>query len=496
MLHTQAVPAQDNLEAPKAACLALKDIPNLTILSPSLKQAELSTRQYCYVKGIIGPAIVYHLQLPLPKDWNGRFLHWGDGGKDGDLDFADHRLAEGYAVANSNAGHDNGAELGASFAFNNRAAEIDFGYRAMHLTVQAAKTVIGVYYGRAAQYAYHEGCSYGGRQALMGAQRFPYDFDGIVGGDANNFYQANAVSHVWMMQRMFSDNFAGAPAFDSDGDGRLDSLKKLDILQRAVQDKCDAMDGITDGVIDNPLLCDFNPERDLTHRLCSGDVNGESCFTRRQIETIQDIYRGPYDSHGIQIYPGEVSGSEFLWADRWIPHPGNNFSLQFMTPVGDHLNYLFYEENPGVPPPDLTDLSYTPNFVANPPEWAWWQFDVDDFTAGKGDFMMRITDAADPDLTRLLKKNKGKLLLYHGWYDSGPAAEGMLGYYREVVQVTFGGDLEEARKHVRLFMVPGMGHCRGGPGPNQWDKLAPLVEWVEQGKVPDFWWPPTAQTVG
>ena len=112
----------------------------------------------------------------------------------------------------------------------------------------------------------------------MGAQRFPYDFDGIVGGDANNFYQANAVSHVWMMQRMFSDNFAGAPAFDSDGDGRLDSLKKLDILQRAVQDKCDAMDGITDGVIDNPLLCDFNPERDLTHRLCSGDVNGESCF--------------------------------------------------------------------------------------------------------------------------------------------------------------------------------------------------------------------------
>ena len=139
-------------------------IPNLTITLARIMESTDLTPRYCYVKGIISPAISYHVQLPLPKDWNGRFVNWGDGGKDGDLDFADHRVSQGYAVANSNTGHDNGSEPGASFGFNNRQAEIDFGYRAVHLTVNAAKTLIEAYYDRPPRYSYHEGCSTGGRQ--------------------------------------------------------------------------------------------------------------------------------------------------------------------------------------------------------------------------------------------------------------------------------------------------------------------------------------------
>ena len=513
LLVPGALRAAPQVGQPDAACRALQEMTDLTVLSASLRKTAIidvagansgeeriaafmgdgtsteageSDLSYCYLKGLILPSIVFHVQLPLPENWNGRFLHWGDGGKDGDLDFADHRVEEGYAVANSNAGHDRGAYPGSTFAFNNRAAEIDFGYRAMQLTVQAAKTILQVYYGRPAEYSYHEGCSYGGRQALVGAQRFPHHFDGIVGGDANIFYGANGVSHIWMMQRMYRDNLAAALAFDTDGDGRLDSLRKLDNLVETVLDRCDALDGIEDGVLDDPLSCDFDPEKHLAAQMCPGDVNAEGCFTSQQIRTIQDFYRGPYDSQGRQIYKGEAKGSEFLWADRWIPHPGNNFYPEFLRNNGNHLNFLFYEEDPGVPPPDMSDVDYQLDTEVNPPEWAWWQFNVDDVTAGKGDLMMSITDATDPDMSRYFHKKGGKMILYHGWYDSGPSPEAMIDYYNDVVRVTFQGDLQEARESVRLFMVPGMGHCRDGPGPDNWDKLPPLVEWVERGRAPDF----------
>lgn len=472
--------------AEQLACEALTGTPNLTLTSARLVEAADSTPQYCYVKGIVSPAISYHLQLPLPENWNGRFVNWGDGGKDGDLDFADHRVAEGYAVANSNMGHDNGSEPGASFGFNNRQAEIDFGYRAVHLTVNAAKTLIKTYYGDDPQYSYHEGCSTGGRQGLMEAQRYPYDFDGIVAGAPVNYYQAQNVSHVWMLQRMFLNDFAGILAFDSDGDGSFDSLKKQEMLEEAVLSKCDAQDGISDGVINDPLSCNFDPEVDLADRMCPGNVNADGCFTRAQLQTIKDFYRGAHDSKGVSIHKGKAFGSEFGWSQRYIPHTGNPSLPSVLTNSANHVNYLFYEEDPGVPMPDPGDLSLIPDPRRQPPEWAWWQFNADDFTAGKGDFMKAITDATDPDLKRFLTQNEGKFILYHGWGDAGVHPEPTVDYYQEVVDATFGGDLEAAREDMRLFMVPGMGHCRGGPGPNSWDKLAPLVEWVENGNAPAF----------
>ena len=468
------------------ACLELAQIRNLTLTSAELVEATDSTPQYCYAKGIISPSISYHVQLPLPENWNGRFVNWGDGGKDGDLDFADDRVAQGYAVANSNTGHDNGSEPGASFAFDNRQAEIDFGYRAVQLTVNAAKTTIQAYYGEDPTYSYHEGCSTGGRQGLMEAQRYPYDFDGIVVGAPVNHYQAVNVSHVWMLQRMYQDDFAGMLAFDADQGGRFDSLNKLDMLQEAVLDKCDATDGITDGVINDPLACDFDPEVDLAGKMCAGDVNADDCLTRAQLRTIKDFYAGPYDSQGSSVFKGKAFGSEFGWAGRYVPHTGSEAPPSVLTNSANHVNYLFYEDDPGVPAGNPGDLSVAPDGERMPPEWSWAQFNVDDFTAGQGDFMKSITDATDPDLTRFLLQNEGKLMIYHGWGDAGVPPEPTLDYYREVAQTTFAGDMARTRDHARLFMIPGMGHCRGGPGPDNWDKLAPLVDWVENGRAPDY----------
>ena len=467
-----------------AACEALSGMRNLTITSATVVETRGAGTAYCYVKGALPRSIRYHVQLPFAENWNGRFLQWGDGGKDGDLDFADHRVEQGYAVANSNTGHDNGAEPGASFAFNNRQGEIDFGYRAVHLTVNAGKTLVRAYYGEQPEYAYFEGCSTGGRQGLMEAQRYPYDFQGIVAGAPVNYYQAINTGHIWNLQSMFRDEFAGALSFDTTGDGSRDSVRKTTLLAETVLAKCDANDGITDGVIDDPMACDFDPDRDLAGLMCT-DRDKEDCFTPAQLQTVKDFYRGPDDSAGRPVYYGKALGSEMQWLGAFVPHAGNNGRPGAFGPSGDHLNYLFYETDPGVPMPNLVDLSREPDTTASLPEWAWWHFNIDDVTAGKGDLMMSITDATDADLSRFLLDHGGKLLLYHGWSDTGTVPAATVAYYDHVVETTFDGQLATAREHARLFLAPGMGHCGGGPGPNTWDKLDDLVAWVERGDAPD-----------
>ena len=467
-------------ESERSNCEALLQTRNLTITYAGVATTRDRTT-YCYVKGILPPAIKFHAQLPLPARWNGRFLKWGDGGKDGDLDFADHRVAEGYAVANSNTGHDNGAEPGSSFAYDNRQAEIDFGYRAVHLTSVAAKTLVRRYYGRPPEYSYFEGCSTGGRQGLMEAQRYPDDFDGIVAGAPANHYQDMNAVRVWLLQRMFRDDFAAALAFDTDGDGRFDSVRKMELLADAVLTACDRDDGVTDGVINDPLRCDFDPARDLGDMRCPGDVDGDGCFTTAQLQTVRDFHAGPRDDQERPIYAGKPLGSEPAWTRLFIPYTGNRFAPGAVGLGGDHLNYLFYDTDPGVAPSDLLDTSRPVDREA----WAWWNFDINDVPAGKGDVMRSITDATDLDLSRFLVENDGKLVLYHGWADALVVPQPTLTYYDDVVETTFNGDMAAARERARLFMVPGMGHCRGGNGPDTWDRLRPLVDWVERGVAPD-----------
>ena len=475
----QAATAKD-----EADCKALMNVPNLTILSAEITEAKGSTPAYCHVTGLIAPAIHWHMQLPLPSQWNGRLLNIGNGGKAGNLVFSDERLAAGYAVANSNTGHDNGSEPNSSFAANLEEA-IDFGYRAVHVTATASKTLTKAYYGKAPQYAYFEGCSTGGRQGMMEAQRYPYDFDGIVIGAAVIDYQRINMEHVWSLQRMTKEHFAGSLAFDTSGDGSYPSLAKLDLLRKAVLDKCDALDGVKDGVIDDPLKCNFNPEVDLASKACPGDKNGENCFTRMQMQTIKQEYEGPRDSKGTLIIKGLAPGSEFAWGTNVIPYGGNKFSPSHMGYEVDHVNFLFFEHSPGVSPAGYKDPNGTVlDKKAVLPEYAWWEFNMDDVTNGKGDFMMKITDALDPDLSRFV--SHAKMIQYQGWGDADAYPQVATDYYKAAVAATFKGDYTAAQQKYRLFMAPGMGHCGGGPGPNEWDKLPPLVDWVEKGKAPDY----------
>jgi feruloyl esterase len=451
-----------------------------------MRDNDQSDSAYCYVRGIISPAIHFHAQLPLPENFNGRFLQWGDGGKDGDLDFANHRVAEGYAVTNSNTGHDSGTEPGSAFGYNNRQAEIDFGYRAVHLTVMAGKTLVNNYYNRAPDYSYFEGCSTGGRQGLMEAQRYPNDFDGIVAGAPVNYYQAMNAAGTWNLQRMFKDNFAGNLAIDSNGDGQRDSVELVRILNDAVLQKCDANDGIRDGVLNNPLSCDFDPRVDLADHMCPSSGNGAVCFNDAQLQTIADFYSGPYDSNGTVIYPGRTKGSELDWIGLFVPSASNGMAPSMLRgPAGDHVNYLFYEEDPGVTIPNLNDPNYTPRRDGMNPEFHWLDFSVDDFTSGQAELMSSIMDATDPDLTSFLKSRDGKLIVYHGMGDALSVATATVNYFNDMVDTTFAGSFSDANDSSRLFLAPGMGHCGGGPGPNNWDKLAPLVDWVENGVAPE-----------
>lgn len=467
------------------ACESLLDGRNLTLTSARIRTGSNGT-SYCYVRGIIHPAIHYHVQLPLPDNWNGRFLQWGDGGKDGDLDFAEHRVAEGYAVANSNTGHDSGTEPGSVFGLNNRQSEIDFGHRAVHLTVMAGKTLVNNYYRQPPQYSYFEGCSTGGRQGLMEAQRYPHDFDGIVAGAPVNFYQAMNAAGIWHLQRSFMDDYAGNLAVDTTGDGNRNSVALVETLNQAVLNKCDANDGIRDGVINDPFSCSFEPSVDLADLVCPAGNSGDGCYTEQQIQTISDFYSGPYDSNGTVIYPGKMFGSEPDWVNFFIPHAGNGMMPGMLRgPAGDHINYLFYEEDPGVAIGVLNDIDYQPRTTGSNPEFHWMDFNIDDFTAGKAELMSSIMDATDPDLKSFLINNNGKLIVYHGLTDALSVAAATVNYFSDMVNTTFNGSFNQAADNARLFLAPGMGHCGGGAGPNSWDKLPSLVDWVENGVAPD-----------
>jgi hypothetical protein len=201
-------------QSPEAACHALIGTPNLTILSAEVVPAAKELPSYCQVYGLIAPAIHWQAQLPLGEAWNGRLVNIGNGGKAGNFGFAYNRLAAGYAVVSNNTGHDSGAEPNSTFAFNNKQEFFDYAYRAIHVTANASKSLVQTFYGKPQQYAYFEGCSTGGRQGMLEAQRFPYDFDGIViGSPAIDFTKLN-VAHIWTEKHLLQNRSAGNLAFD------------------------------------------------------------------------------------------------------------------------------------------------------------------------------------------------------------------------------------------------------------------------------------------
>jgi hypothetical protein len=411
--------------------------------------------EYCRVIGTLEPAINYELRLPTTT-WNGKFLQSGCGGGCGYIPIAgnDDALARGYAIVANDTGHV-GASLDFSFGYNNVKAEINWGFRAVHIVTLAAKHLIRDYYGRSPQFSYFRGCSTGGRQGLMEAQVFPEDYDGIVAGAPSNFFTGiNGVQDAW------SDTVNR----DSLGQKIL-TVDEIPLIREAVYEACDGLDGLIDGIIDDPRRCNFDPES----LMCPGGGTGADCLSAAQVDVLRKLYDAARNSLGKPLYPGgAVKGSEGEWPGGFIG-TGSNLSVKGMLAQDGH-RYMDFVKDPG-------------------PSWSLFDFNFDR-DPRKFHQKAEIYNASEYNLESFMRLG-GKLILYQGWMDIGVYPLGTIYYYEQVVKHMdkakhMGkGKLHKVENWFRLFMFPGMGHCRGGVGPNVWDSLTAIENWVEHGTAPD-----------
>ena len=425
--------------------------------TPPGGSAALDAPAFCRVAGVIAPAINFEVWLP-ETGWNGKFQGIGNGGMAGSIYFdrMATALRRGYATAATDTGHvasSPGGVFDATWAFERPDLIEDFGHRALHLTTVNAKAITAAHYGRPPDYSYYVGCSKGGQQGLMEAQRYPQDYDGLIAGNpAHDWTSFYAAAHLWYSQATLADPDSYIPA------------DKLPLLGDAVNAACDALDGIEDGVLDDPRACDFDPAQ-LT---CAAGQDPATCFTPKQVEAVRAIWTGTTNAAGERVYPGLVPGGEATrggW-DRWVSGEEPFTSLHWLAAEGFFRNLVF------------DDL-----------EWDFRSFDYDEDLAFALEKVGAALDAVDPDL-RPLRDLGGKLLVYHGWSDADISPLGSIDYYEDAVSVVGDGRdretaLADTREFFRLFMAPGMGHCAGGPGPNRFDALAALEQWVEEGQAPD-----------
>ena len=436
------------LAAPAMNCdaLAAKSFGDeVKIHSATLVAAKPNLAEHCDVRGVIWPEAQFAIRLPT--EWNDRFQMVGNGGTAGviSLGAMDAAVRKGFAAASTDTGHDAAKEPLATFAYvtaenpNGKRKLQDFAYRAVHETAVLAKQIIKAYYGTAPRYSYWVGCSTGGRQGMQEAQRYPEDFDGLVIGAPGLYLTGNVTRRIWVGQSQA-------------GDGAI-VPEKLPLLAKLVYEKCDAIDGLKDGIIDDPRRCDFKPVRDLPK--CSGP-DAADCFTIAQIEALGKIYGGPRDSKGKQLFPGEPVGSESVWSDNLVG------PIKTVLPRSESQMKLAILD----PPPGPT-WSYTMfNFDTDPPRTLKAAAEL---------------NPRNPDLAPL-KKRGGKIVQYSGWADQQVNPFPGIEYYQTVSK-----RMGEAatRDFYRLFMVPGMFHCNGGPGCSSVDWLTAVMDWVEKGKAPE-----------
>ncbi|MEE2964986.1 MAG: tannase/feruloyl esterase family alpha/beta hydrolase [Acidobacteriota bacterium] len=436
---------QVTVRRPATSCRSLLDLTghDYAVVSATLVAAASDVPEHCRVFGVIRPEIGFGVHLPT--GWNWRFYMQGNGGyagnapdAEGTLRTAMRAIANGFAAASTDTGHDARVEPLGTFAHNNLAKEIDYAFRAVHLTAVTAKAVIAAYYDTPQRYAYWDGCSTGGRQGLMSAQRFPGDFDGIVAGAPVQNFTDTQMAYIWNNQAL-----ARAPL----------TVAKVAQVGEAVYARCDGSDGLEDGLIDDPRQCDFDPARHLP--VCDGS-SGDDCFTNGEIETLQAIYGGPV-ADGRQLFPGQPVGAEAGGWTNWI------ISDRGPT-IGSRFSETFFKY-----------LAFTPD----EPEFDWRTFDfATDPARVTGRTML---DAMDPDLSAFQARG-GKMITHFGWADT--ALNPMMGVnYYEDVRATMGE--EATTDFYRFFTVPGMFHCGGGLGTDTFDVMTPLVNWVEGGTPPD-----------
>jgi feruloyl esterase len=397
--------------------------------APGGANAFAKLGEFCRVAITLKPAphsdIKAEVWMPT-NGWNGKLQVVGNGGFAGTISYPAmaSALAAGYAAASTDTGHTGPS----SNTFANDDVLIDFAHRAIHETTVAAKTSVSGFYGNAPRLSYFAGCSTGGRQALTAAQRYPDDFNGIVAGAPASHTSTQAFGQIWFAQAL------------ADPAGAL-PREKLALVHEAVLNACDSLDGAKDGVLENPLACTFDPKV----LACTAGSDPASCLTDAQVTAAQKVYAGPSNPRtGKQIYVGLERGSE----PGWNP-----------VPVGyavDYFKYIVFK-----------DPSWDPKAL---------NYDSHVTQAAKGGNL--IFDANNADLSAFTKRG-GKLLLYQGWGEPGIPPANLVRYYGEIQSKTSG-----AKEAVRLFMVPGMGHCGGGTGVNTFDMITPLDQWVTAGKAP------------
>jgi hypothetical protein len=416
----------------------------VTIRSASLSAPKGNLPEYCDVRGVIWPEAQFAIKLPTV--WNERFQMVGNGGTAGTIGMGavDTAVRNGFASSSTDTGHDAAKEPLATFAYvtaenpNGHRKFLDFAYLAVHETAVLSKQVIQAYYGVAPRYSYWVGCSTGGRQGLQEAQRYPDDFDGLVVGAPGLYNTGNSMRRIWIGQTQM-------------GDGAIPA-EKLPLLSKAIYEKCDSMDGLKDGLIDDPRRCTFEPNKDL-RKCAAGD--GADCFTGAQLDALSKIYGGPRDSSGKQLFPGELVGSEPVWPDNFIlPNKA------VLPRAESQMKFEMLDPAPGA--------SWTAGM---------FNFDKDPARLAKA---AEALNALNTDLAPL-KKRGGKIVQYSGWADQQVNPLPGLAYY-ETVGKQMGNT--SVRDFYRVFMVPGMFHCNGGPGCNTVDWLATVMAWVEKGAAP------------
>jgi feruloyl esterase len=395
---------------------------------------------FCRVTGIIQPEVKFEIWMPV--EWNRKLLAVGNGGLAGSINFRQmmEPLQRGYATSSTDTGHESRSD-DASWAQGHMERVIDFAHRSIHVMAQADKAIIQAFYGARPAHSYFSGCSQGGQEALMSAQRYPQDFDGIVAGDPANFWTHNQVDHIFTVLATQGDSYIPA--------------SKVPALADAVNQACDALDGIKDGILNDPRRCHFDPATLLCK---AGDA--PTCLTAAQVDAVRKLYQGP----GEQIYPGLLPGGETGpggWGS-WItgPQPGVNGHANLGLPF---FKYIVFED------PNWDVRSF--KFETAP------GFDNDvQFIDYK---LAPLFNATSPDMSAF-RANGGKLIQYHGWSDPDITPLNSVNYYESVSKAMPG-----ASDFYRLFMVPGMQHCGGGPGPAKFDMVAALEQWVEHGTAPE-----------
>jgi hypothetical protein len=414
---------------------------------------------FCRVAATMKPSsdsdIRIEVWLPV-SGWNGKFQGIGNGGYAGELSFGGlaDAVSRGYATASTDTGHADANGTSAGWALHHPEKIVDFGHRAVHVTAVSAKAIIRAFYGEDPRRSYFSSCSNGGRQALMEAQRYPGDYDGIVAGAPANYWTALLSFAASNAKATLAEAASYIPA------------AKLPAIEAAALAACDANDGVKDGVIENPPACRFDP----AVLLCKS-AESDSCLTRPQMTALQALYDGLKDANGKTLFPGYSPGGEAEpggWAP-WITGNAPEHSLMFA------FNTQFFK-----------------NMVFENPEWDFRSFDAVRDTKIADSKMAAALNATDPDLSAFRERG-GKLILFHGWSDAAIPAVNTINYYRSVVAKA---GAKDAETFVRLYMVPGMQHCEGGPGPDVFSHVGTargdrahdidtaLEDWVEQSIAP------------